>query len=57
MTYTLRELLTDPGLFSTPLEARPSVEWEEQEWCCECEQYVPELVMDVCLACLEIPSP
>lgn len=57
MTQTLRELLTNPGLFSTPMEARPSVEWEEQEWCCECEQYVPELLIDVCLACLEIPSP
>ena len=53
MASTLRDLLTDPSLLHTPLEARPPVEWEVQEWCCECEQYVPIVLMDLCLACLE----
>lgn len=55
MTSTLRDLLADPSLLFTPLDDRPAVEWEDQEWCVECQQYVPEVIMDVCLACLEEP--
>ncbi|UBV45186.1 hypothetical protein LAJ19_20475 (plasmid) [Deinococcus taeanensis] len=53
MSQLLRDLITDPLLLLTPLEVRPTVEWEEQEWCPSCEQYVPLLLLDCCLACLE----
>lgn len=53
MTHLLRDLLTDPHLLHTPVEVRPAVEWEDQEWCAQCEQYVNEVLMDVCWACLE----
>ena len=53
VTQLLRDLLTDPQLLQTRLEPRPTVEWEAQEWCPECEQYVQELILGVCLPCLE----
>ncbi|MFC4640195.1 hypothetical protein [Deinococcus hohokamensis] len=53
MTHLLRDLLTDPDLLQTPLQVRPTVEWEDQEWCAQCEQYVPELLLDLCWSCLE----
>ena len=53
MTHLLRDLLTDPHLLHIHPEPRPAVEWEAQEWCPDCERYVPELICGVCLPCLE----
>lgn len=57
MTHLLRDLLTDPHLLHIHPEPRPAVEWEAQEWCPDCEQYVPELICGVCLPCLEGRDP
>ncbi len=53
MTHLLRDLLTDPDLLQHTPQPRPTVEWEAQEWCPECEKYVPELIYGFCLPCLE----
>ncbi|GGK39137.1 hypothetical protein GCM10008955_36220 [Deinococcus malanensis] len=53
MPHLLRDLLNNPDLLHTPVEVRPVVEWEDQEWCARCEQYVPELLFDMCWTCLE----
>lgn len=57
MTQLLRDLITDPRLLHTPLEARPTMEWEEQEWCPECEQYASTLLVDICWTCVEGENP
>ena len=57
MTQLLRDLLTDPELLQLTLQPRPTIEHETQEWCPECEQYVPELIYDICLNCLDDYDP